>query len=254
MSRLLLDSSDDTWKYYGKNDPYYGVLSHPEYRLSSLNPQAKQRFFRTGQETVDALFALMAANSWDVPRGRALDFGCGVGRIVLPLSRMFTNVIGIDVSPDMLTEAQANCRESGIQNASFLTDLEAIDNLDFAHSVLVFQHIPKHKGLKLIFDLWSKLNPNGILAVQLPTFFDGSSAMLSLFKLRQIFPLLQIPLNLVRGDKWNRPGMQMNIYNLNEISAHLLQGGATTIFLSESRSDDTGFFGSYIIARKSGTA
>ncbi len=81
---------------------------------------------------------------------RALDFGCGVGRLVIPLSKIAESVTGVDVSESMLNEAISNCDNQNVNNANFI---KADDNLsmlsgkyDFIHSYIVFQHIPTKRA------------------------------------------------------------------------------------------------------------
>ena len=42
-----------------------------------------------------------------VSRGRALDFGCGAGRLTRALAARFESVVGVDVADAMLDKARA---------------------------------------------------------------------------------------------------------------------------------------------------
>jgi SAM-dependent methyltransferase len=77
---------------------------------------------------------------------RALEIGCGPGRLILPMSRHFGEIHGVDVSDEMITRArvrlshvpQAHVRAtSGSDLAPF-----ASSSFDFVYSYAVFQHIP----------------------------------------------------------------------------------------------------------------
>ena len=48
---------------------------------------------------VEALFDTIARLGVDVGRERALDFGCGVGRVTQALCEYFTECTGIDIAP-----------------------------------------------------------------------------------------------------------------------------------------------------------
>lgn len=52
--------------------------------------------------------------------GRLLDGGCGTGAVCLPLSRWFSDVIGVDLDVDMIRTVRAAADEAGIANASFV--------------------------------------------------------------------------------------------------------------------------------------
>ena len=78
-----------------------------------------------------------------------LEIGCGIGRILIPMRKIFGNVTGIDISSEMVLLGQKYV--SDIPNCSIVenngTDLaEFSDNsFDFCYSFIVFQHIPEKK-------------------------------------------------------------------------------------------------------------
>ncbi len=110
--------------------------------------QDEEEFFATAREVVLSLEAEMrrltpVAN----PRSRrALEIGCGPGRLMKPLSRHFGEIHGVDVSDEMIRLARANL--AGIPHAhahaSSGADLAAFadESFDFVYSYAVFQHIP----------------------------------------------------------------------------------------------------------------
>ena len=76
-----------------------------------------------------------------------LEIGCGIGRILIPMRKIFGNVTGIDISSEMVLLGQKYV--SDIPNCSIVenngVDLsEFSDNsFDFCYSFIVFQHIPE---------------------------------------------------------------------------------------------------------------
>lgn len=62
------------------------------------------------RRTVDRVKSMLAATSIE----RILDAGCGYGRIGIPLAAAGYSVVGIDVSPMMLAEAQRRARVAGV--------------------------------------------------------------------------------------------------------------------------------------------
>jgi SAM-dependent methyltransferase len=99
---------------------------------------------------------------------RALDFGCGWGRIALPLAERCAHVYGVDISPRVLQEAQRNAAESNVTNVEWLAT-ERLPELqgryDLVISTLVFQHIPVREGERLFAALLRGLAPGGIGAI-----------------------------------------------------------------------------------------
>src|SRR6185437_16661454 len=118
---LFLDDSDRSWERLGREQPYYGVLSAAEYRAENMSEAARERFYLSGEKHLGYLLPLVERHFGTLDSaGTAVDFGCGVGRVALPLARRFAAVIGLDISPSMLREAEANCARLGIANAHFL--------------------------------------------------------------------------------------------------------------------------------------
>jgi SAM-dependent methyltransferase len=76
----------------------------------------------------------------------ALEIGCGPGRLLVPLSRVFGQVTGVDVSQEMVELARANLRDIPNARAEAVSgsDLAAFpdESFDFCYSYAVFQHIP----------------------------------------------------------------------------------------------------------------
>jgi len=80
---------------------------------------------------------------------KVLEIGCGIGRLLVPVSKIFGEVIGIDISSEMVSIGQKKL--SSIPNCKIIenngVDLsEFNDNsFDFCYSFIVFQHIPDKK-------------------------------------------------------------------------------------------------------------
>jgi len=74
-----------------------------------------------------------------------LDIGCGVGRWILRLLDRGANVVGIDISRNMIFQAKKRLRQKGktcefvVSSASYLPFKDS--SFDFALSVTVLQHI-----------------------------------------------------------------------------------------------------------------
>ena len=75
-----------------------------------------------------------------------LEIGCGVGRMTRMLSRIFGQVIAVDVSGEMIDSARVNLKD--LENVTLVhgdgASLPEIkdNSVDFAFSFIVFQHIP----------------------------------------------------------------------------------------------------------------
>jgi len=103
---------------------------------------------------------------------RALEIGCGPGRLMIPMSEHFGEIHGVDISDEMAARARKNL--AGIAHAHVHvnsgTDLGMFQDgyFDFVYSFVVFQHIPdKEVVLSYIRESQRVLKPGGILACQL---------------------------------------------------------------------------------------
>lgn len=109
------------------------------------------------------------------PRWRALEIGCGVGRLLRPLAGRVARVVGVDVSAGMLERARDYCK--GLPNVELeLTDggLDFLPDagFDFVFSHIVFQHLPRKAYAERYFrDAFRVLAPGGVFRVQV----DGRS-------------------------------------------------------------------------------
>ena len=113
----LKRNSDRDWELFAKIGPYYAVATKDQYHKSNLHDEVVAQFFESGKEQVDQVLQIIDAHL--VPGfqpQRALDFGCGVGRLVVPLATLCQSVVGVDVSVSMLAEAKKNCEMHGISN------------------------------------------------------------------------------------------------------------------------------------------
>lgn len=106
------------------------------------------------------------------PRARrALEIGCGPGRLMKPLSRQFGEIHGVDVSDEMIAIATNRLRSiahahphvgSGADLRQF-----ADDSVDFLYSYAVFQHIPsKDVVFSYLADAARVLKPGGLMRFQ----------------------------------------------------------------------------------------
>ena len=164
------NSTDLAWEEWGKRDPYFGVITNPKFRRDNLSAEAKAEFFESGRHHIEHFFQVIRHHVDPAfhPR-RAMDFGCGVGRISIPLAAKVAEVVAVDVSPSMLQEAQRNALEMGINNMACVPSDDDLSHVsgefDFIHSSIVFQHIPPTRGRAIFSELLRRLAPNGVCAV-----------------------------------------------------------------------------------------
>jgi len=164
-------STDLEWERWGQRDPYFGVITDPKYRREGLTEEARSEFFASGEAHVRYVSEMIRQYLGADFRARTvLDFGCGVGRLLIPFAREAEEAYGLDVSPSMIEEARRNCESQGVANARLLvsTDsgLAALGRtFDLVHSYIVFQHIPPPRGIALFAALVDLVAPGGVGAL-----------------------------------------------------------------------------------------
>lgn len=165
-------STDDAWRRWGDQDPYFAVLTDEKYRRKLLDDTRKDEFFQTGERHATYVLqqCVKVAGSTYKPR-RALDFGCGVGRVTIPLARHVEVMVGVDVSPGMLAEAQRNAVTREQPNIAWVLGDDGLASLDgsfdLIHSCITFQHIEPLRGRVLFARLLGRLAPGGVGALQI---------------------------------------------------------------------------------------
>ncbi len=211
-------STDTAWEEWGRRDPYFGVLTDPKFRRAGITENAKRDFFVSGEFHVRGVLSTIRkhVDPGFSPRS-VLDFGCGVGRLLIPFAKIAEDVVGLDVSPSMLQEARLNCQEQRVDNVRLFESDDALSTLsgsfDLIHSCIVFQHIPVARGRIIFSKLLQQLNSGGIGAIQLTYSKAHFESTHGIAPSEMTNARTRKPRSVAEAD----PLMQMNPYNLNEI-------------------------------------
>ena len=157
------------WDALGKSDPLWAILSLPEKRFGKWD---LAEFFGYGREEIDQLWAFTDELGIPRPVGKALDFGCGVGRLTQALCAHFDECVGIDISPSMIEGAQRlnqygdRCTYvlNGRDDLSIFQDGE----FQFIYSIIVLQHMRPDYMKKYLKEFLRILAPGGLVVFQIP--------------------------------------------------------------------------------------
>jgi len=217
--------TDNDWKLVAEREPYWGVLSDDSFRQEAMNSDAYARFMQSGEKYVSDVFALVRHHlAPDFRPQRALDVGCGVGRLLLPLARRVQEAVGVDVAPAMLSLAEGNAKRAGIQNIQLLPSDDGLSQVtgqfDFVNCYIVLQHIPQVRGYRLIQSMLNRLEVGGVGSVQVTYAkarkFLGHEAPKAQFYRRDGGSLVDIVATEAEPD----PGaITMYDYDLNQVTA-----------------------------------
>jgi SAM-dependent methyltransferase len=224
------DPDVEYWEDLARRQPYFPVLASDGRLATEGATEAGSQFFATGEADISTLLA--AINSLlgcDTSLGSVLDFGCGVGRLTLPLARRARYVAGCDITPTILELARGNAKRAGLDDIDFLIVQHPSElprrPFDFICSLSVFRHIPASQGYELTRSLARLLAPGGIAALQMPL-SELPSRTNSLLR----FPR-RIARKTWRGEDVHTPpsGGVMNAYNVRRVCQGFEAVGARTV-------------------------
>lgn len=154
------------WDDLALVDPFWAVLAADDKRGGGWDPT---EFFATGEADIEQMLATAAQLERPALRERALDFGCGVGRLTRALAGRFAETIGVDVSERMLEHARRLNADK--PNLTFANgERPPSDPFDLVVANLVLQHLPS-KALARVYiaRLIEAARSDGLVVFQLPT-------------------------------------------------------------------------------------
>ena len=158
------------WRTFAEDDPLWAICVSPQARGGGWDVA---EFYATGVAEVEETLARAGRLGMTVGGGRALDFGCGAGRLTRPLASRFGAAVGVDIAPAMLDLAR---RDNPVaQQCEFVLntrpDLALLRDgeFDLVYSSVVLQHLPPVLIRAYLAEFARVLRPGGSLIVQLPT-------------------------------------------------------------------------------------
>ena len=234
-------NSDEVWENLARVDPYWAVATYDQFKGPNLTEEAKRQFFQSGEQFVaDIIRVLRERFQAPAHFASALDFGCGVGRLLLPLARRSGSAVGVDVSTTMLKICGDNAREQDVRNLHLIEGDDALSRVtgrfDIVTSYIVLQHVPPARGYKIFNELLRRLNPAGFGFIHLTyaSVFDSSPLNGStLFgpEAKYYQRANDDSLHVLQGAVRTGDSMQMYHYDLNVIMAILFDFGIVETFV-----------------------
>ena len=246
----MKDRHADDWEELARREPYFAVLTDEGFLGVAGDSKATAAFFETGEADIVSLLAGIASLLGREPvLTAALDFGCGVGRLTLPLARRAERVVGCDIAPTMLEHARANAARAGLTNTTFVTSSELGPGpFTFICSLLVLQHIPPAAGYAAIRTLLTALAPGCIAALHVTFARPGGNLRRLARWARGRSPLVHRVTGLVRQEKRDLPYMQMNEYDETAVLRIAEAAGAPVVGRFPTQHGDTA--GAVLVMKK----
>jgi 2-polyprenyl-3-methyl-5-hydroxy-6-metoxy-1,4-benzoquinol methylase len=208
------------WESLGEQRPYHSVATEDRYQPSHFQ-EFEHEFWQSGEDEAEH-FARYVAATWSARLADAvvLEFGCGVGRVSLPLARRAKRVVGYDISERHLSIAHARATSLGFNNVRLVAIGDELpqkfEPCDVFYSRIVLQHNPPPIIGYVLRRLIRALKSGGIGVFQVPTYFIGYG-----FSIRDA---LGAPQKL---------DMDMHCYPQAELFALIAQEGARLIEMRE---------------------
>lgn len=158
------------WERFGEADPVWAVLTDGQ---DSREDRSSAEVFALGRADAGRWLARMAAIGGTATGERALDFGCGVGRLSQGLAPHYASVVGVDVSRPMLAAAEKHNADPGrvkfVHNTRDDLRLFEDASFDLVLTHIVLQHLPPPLAVRYLAEFMRILRPGGSLIFQIPT-------------------------------------------------------------------------------------
>jgi SAM-dependent methyltransferase len=160
------------WDDLARLDPLWAIASTPGRQYGGWDEHA---FMASGRRKAERVLSWLDELGAPVDRRRALDFGCGVGRLTIPLSEAFGEVVGVDIAPGMVEQAWAKAVAVRRRNVRYvLGDGEELrlrvgGRFDLVYTSQVLQHLPSPaQAVDCLRGLAELVAPGGVLIAQVP--------------------------------------------------------------------------------------
>jgi SAM-dependent methyltransferase len=158
------------WNELASKDAMWAVLTGPLGAARAWDPKA---FFQTGSDEIAALLERLRSVGATPDAGRALDFGCGPGRLTQALADHFSRADGVDISAVMIEQARRLNRHGDrcTYHVNGRNDLSLFGDSTFAfiYSSITLQHMEPQFSRRYIEEFFRVAAPGGVAVFQIPS-------------------------------------------------------------------------------------
>ena len=195
-----LEKLKNTWEGLAGRDALSAILTDDSKTGGKWDVA---EFMATGDAEIETVLSHLAGIGQPPDfSGTALDFGCGVGRLTQALARRFASCVGVDISQQMIHQAQAL---NQYPHCSYVASSSArlpFDDASFAflYSNIVLQHVPRALAKNYLREFVRVLAPAGVLVFGVQDSFAGPDLSSRLVRVRHVLHLRsRIRVALKRG-------------------------------------------------------
>lgn len=230
------------WDAFAAREPYFAVLTNERFLRRHFDKAAEAEFFGSGEEYVSELYGIVRARvAPHFAPETVLEYGCGVGRLLIPFARRTASVTGVDVSQAMLATARMHTEKAGVANVelAIAADFENDPRtFDLVNCFLVLQRLRTRDGLALMRRLVQRVRAGGVGVFQFPYRALVSPLVAASRTARARVPGLNALANLARRKPASFPFIESNVYDVNEMFAILQDEGFESPHVLFSRHGD----------------
>jgi SAM-dependent methyltransferase len=227
-----LDKLKNDWEYLADRDPLWAILTDESKAGGKWNTA---EFMATGDQEIETVISHLAGIGC-IPdyTGAALDFGCGVGRLTQPLAQHFTRCVGVDISQQMVQQAQslnrfAHCQYLANSDARLpFTDA----SFSFIYSNITLQHMPERFSKEYLKEFVRVLTPGGVVVFGVQDSFVTSSLLMRARQTLRIRARIKRALRIDLGD------MQMHCLPERSVRTALAPARIVDIQLTNTAAKD----------------
>ena len=167
---MNLNELQQHWDRFGKDDPMWAIITRPGTKGNKWN---EEEFFQTGRNRINKEIRQLTKRYPDFKLERALDFGCGIGRLTQGLAGHFDEVHGIDIAPSMIELANKmnKHQKKCTYHLNPKNDLSLFPNNHFnlVFSIITLQHMRPQYAKHYLAEFIRVLKPGGMLTFQIPS-------------------------------------------------------------------------------------
>ena len=165
--------TDSDWNQLGEVDPFWAVITDERFRAGRMDAPAREAFYQSGVLDIDHFHtALMRHFSAPDHFESCLDFGAGVGRLLVPMAQRAHQAVGVDIADSMRAICQTRLAELGLSQVKLAAtpkEAAAFGPFNWINSFIVLQHIHPARGMVLIEELLAMVGSGGFISLQVTT-------------------------------------------------------------------------------------
>jgi SAM-dependent methyltransferase len=236
---------DLAWERFAAREPYFAVVTDPRFRRANLTPEHERRFFASGETLVAWMLATIDAAL--VPQFApmsTLEYGCGVGRLALPLGARPGTVVAVDRSDVMLEHARGEAARRGLAHVVFQHPDELFASrrtFDLVVCYHVLQRLPRGEAIALLNRLVAAIGPDGVGVFQWCSTSRQPASVEAARWLRARVPGANAAANRLRGNATGDPFIPTHVLGVEEVLAVFEAAGMNPVHVALERHEDVDY-------------